>query len=220
MSVLVVIAKYKEDVSWIQNIKHPVIVYDKCETPDVSFIPRPNIGREAETLLHVIITHYHEFPDAIIFLQGDPRGNPIKYTYEEVINSINQEQGEFFSPFMNEVHEGNFSSHWLKRSCILHQILFDYTNRVYYASGAQYIITKNAVLNRPIEFYQLIHSLILKFGNTPLDGALKTLHEGIDAWTLEVLWYDIFNETLPLKSTAIEDLQKMLTETFIYHENY
>ena len=50
-----------------------------------------NKGREAETLLYYIITHYNNLPDITIFLQGDPRSNPVVYTYDEVINEVNKE---------------------------------------------------------------------------------------------------------------------------------
>ena len=58
MKTLLVVSKYKEDIEWTKKIKHDVLIYDKSETPTPLSIARPNIGREAETLLYYIISKY------------------------------------------------------------------------------------------------------------------------------------------------------------------
>jgi hypothetical protein len=89
-NIKVVVSKYTEDIEWTNKITRPVIIYDKSDTPIDGSIPRPNIGREAETLLYYIITNYNSLPDTTIFLQGDPRSNPVAYSYEQVIDEINK----------------------------------------------------------------------------------------------------------------------------------
>lgn len=91
-SVELVIARYKEDVSWLGEVGFPAIVYDKSGkiaepaeqdaplssgnvlsgVPPFTTIPLPNIGRESHTYLHHILTRYPEFPDYTVFLQGSP----------------------------------------------------------------------------------------------------------------------------------------------------
>ena len=65
-----VIAKYKEDVSWVNRINIPALIYDKsgCDVPN----SLPNIGREAHTYLYHILSYYPLFPEYTVFLQGNP----------------------------------------------------------------------------------------------------------------------------------------------------
>lgn len=74
-----VVAKYQEDISWIKDIvsqtNNKLFVYDKSPDPIEGSIPLPNVGREAHTYLHHIITHYDSIKNSAVgdktfFLQG------------------------------------------------------------------------------------------------------------------------------------------------------
>jgi hypothetical protein len=76
-----VVAKYREDVSWLSQVNIPTIVYDKCpevrpdiELPHVEFVESPNIrnGREAHSYLSHIVQNYDNLADVTFFVQGDP----------------------------------------------------------------------------------------------------------------------------------------------------
>ena len=68
----IVIAKYKEDVSWSNQFKTSrVIIYDKSGE-DNGFVNLPNFGRESHTYLTHIINNYDNLPDYTCFLQGNP----------------------------------------------------------------------------------------------------------------------------------------------------
>lgn len=70
-----VIARYKEDVSWVAETGIPATVYNKGDAMDpcpAACIPLPNIGRESHTYLHHIVRHYPHFPGHTAFLQGSP----------------------------------------------------------------------------------------------------------------------------------------------------
>ena len=54
MSILLVISKYNEDISWTSKIKHKITIYDKSENPISNSIPLENIGRESNTFLYHI----------------------------------------------------------------------------------------------------------------------------------------------------------------------
>lgn len=79
-SVELVIARYREDVSWVEGLGLPAVVYDKSGAPlrpeqaagPVAWTPLPNVGREAHTYLHHIVARYPDFADYMVFLQGDP----------------------------------------------------------------------------------------------------------------------------------------------------
>jgi hypothetical protein len=72
----IVVAHYNESLEWIDKLPknkiRKVFVYSKGEECSRTTENLPNIGREAHTYLHHIITSYENLPEAVIFLQGDP----------------------------------------------------------------------------------------------------------------------------------------------------
>jgi len=61
-----VVAKYKEDVSWLSRINANYIVYDKSSGQ------LPNIGREAHTYVYHIVNNYDSLSEWTAFVQGKP----------------------------------------------------------------------------------------------------------------------------------------------------
>jgi hypothetical protein len=210
MDSLLVVSKYNEDVSWINGVKCPYIIYDKSKNPIKSSIHRPNIGREAETLLYYIISNYNNLPNLTIFLQGDPRSNPITYTYDEVVVEINKNHKPILKAFMTWEGDIDVNDYWLKSCAILHSLLFEGDTNIKYSSGVQYIIPKSSIVNRPIDLYILLYSLVLKYGNKGLMADKTSLIDGVDAWTLELIWGCIFNEKKILKSNYFKTLLKII----------
>lgn len=78
----IVIARYKEDVSWIARIPDDFEIFlynkgDPIHDPAVlakahHVIDRPNFGRESETYLHHMLNHRRDDDDFTVFTQGDP----------------------------------------------------------------------------------------------------------------------------------------------------
>jgi hypothetical protein len=200
MTTKVVISKYNEDVDWVKDIKYETLIYDKSNNPIEGSIPRPNIGREAETLLYYIIEHYNNLPDITIFLQGDPRSNPISFTYQEVIDEVNKDHKCELKTILTWEGKMILADYWLKTCDVLDKKLFHETDGyAKYSSGVQYVIPKDIILNRPYGFYKIIHSEVLRYGNLGLNPGLGDLSNGIDAWTLELVWGNIFNKEKILK---------------------
>jgi hypothetical protein len=72
-----VVSRYREDARWTAAIPFRVWLYNKGEPlpylgPHVVVIDRPNAGREAETWMHHLATHYDVLPDLTFTAQGDP----------------------------------------------------------------------------------------------------------------------------------------------------
>ena len=198
--VEVVISKYNEDGEWIKRINHKTIVYDKSDNPIEGSIHRPNIGREAETLLFHIIENYNHLPDLTIFLQGDPRSNPVKYTYDEVIDEVNKEHEHKLKTILTWEGHTNIRNYWLKSCAVLNDVLFEPNDdMVTYSSGVQYVIPKELILNRPLDLYRSLHYQIIKYGHKGLVGDKKDLSDGIDAWTMELVWGNLFDLNKKLK---------------------
>jgi hypothetical protein len=66
-----VVSRYGENVSWTHNLDAvPVVVYDKGDAQAPGALP--NVGREAHTYLHHIVTHYEHLADVTVFVQGEP----------------------------------------------------------------------------------------------------------------------------------------------------
>jgi hypothetical protein len=61
-----IVAKFREDISWLNNISgYKIYLYDKL-------VDLPNIGREAHTYVHHIITNYSDLSDINVFTQANP----------------------------------------------------------------------------------------------------------------------------------------------------
>ena len=74
-SVEIVVAAYKEDLSWLDQVRHPIIIYNKNDVEpqrNEKIINLHNIGRESHTYLHHIIHNYDCLSDITIFSQGWP----------------------------------------------------------------------------------------------------------------------------------------------------
>ena len=69
MTIELVVARYLEDVSWLNNIPPQITarVYDKSPSGNL-----PNVGREAHTYLHHICENYDDLADLTVFAQGKP----------------------------------------------------------------------------------------------------------------------------------------------------
>lgn len=73
---LVIIARYNENIEWVNQLKDNILIYNKGDKFDYNF-PRqdiPNIGREAETFIRGIVDTYQSLNQyqSVIFLQGNP----------------------------------------------------------------------------------------------------------------------------------------------------
>ncbi|GAB3712679.1 hypothetical protein GCM10027592_51330 [Spirosoma flavus] len=70
-----VVAHYTENLNWLGNLPRglAVAVYDKSPTDTyLGGIALPNIGREAHTYLHHIVSRYDSLAEWTIFCQGKP----------------------------------------------------------------------------------------------------------------------------------------------------
>jgi hypothetical protein len=85
MSRDIVIARYEEDVSWVQQIPKEkvsrIFIYNKGSPVTAEgciVIPLPNLGRETHTYLHHVLQNYNALADTTIFLPGSVIDAPWK----------------------------------------------------------------------------------------------------------------------------------------------
>jgi hypothetical protein len=77
--IQLVVARCREDLSWLREVGLPCVVYNKGPELDPSTLPPqtsvvalPNLGREAHTYLTHILAHYRHLPRHTAFVQGNP----------------------------------------------------------------------------------------------------------------------------------------------------
>ncbi len=68
----VVVAKYREDISWTKLLRSKVTVYDKSPEPIDGSITLPNVGREGHTYIFHILDRWDSLAEWTVFLQGWP----------------------------------------------------------------------------------------------------------------------------------------------------
>lgn len=188
-----VIAKYKEDLSWIDILEpYRFRIYNKDDGGDL-----PNIGREAHTYLHHIIENYDKLADVTVFLQG----NPLDHTSHPHPNyrliTDKDELKKLIESHPFDITEPFFSGHIFTTSdaIIPCQNLFGQkVDYIRFTAGALWIVQKADILNRPRIFYELLQKEVIQHENITIDER----HLSINPWSLERLWQFIFNSNIPI----------------------
>jgi len=111
MEILSVVARYQEDLKWVEDLNTDVVIYNKGESFPFEY-PRfdvENIGREAETFLKFIVEFYDSIEkcDAVAFLQGNP------YSHcDDVVKIINSvETCDELIYLANSINTTSFLTH-------------------------------------------------------------------------------------------------------------
>lgn len=191
-STVMVIAKYKEDISWTSSVKIPLKIYDKS---DGSI---PNVGREAETYIRYIVEHYNEpnFPDFVVFVQGNPwdhAGNSQEKTMQMIYDTEKLSTDKITSLsgfYLTEQHNA-----YGTKGPEGYRFYFkgDVPSMFEFSCGAQYIVPKKCIFHRPKSFYEAIwRAMHNRDISHPIYNACV-----VDAWTMERLWPYIFNIHIP-----------------------
>lgn len=192
---MILIAKYNEDVSWLNDLKFPYIIYDKSK--DI-----PNVGRESETYLRYIIENYNNLPDIVVFLQGNPfdhlKIRSTNYINDEIQTHINSDCVIPLNNFYHECHNV------FTRTRESYNALFntEIPHNFGFSPGAQYIVPKECILYRPLEYYTTIVNVMRNINNTKISNNNCL----VCPWTIERMWPYIFNKNIPHKNIIYNDL--------------
>jgi hypothetical protein len=201
MSIVVLVARYNEDIRWIRWLKieniDRVVVIDKG-MGDVrmhhSFDPEkircftgaPNVGREGHTFYQFIVDNYFNLPDHLVLLQG----NPFDHSPHIIdrMNAFTQEpyekRADFF--YLSEEFEkvdldglGHFTPAPLPMRSVWEHIFHEASpehKEWIFGAGAQFVVSKRAILSRPCSVYERIVHL-LKHEADPIEGyCMERLH--------------------------------------------
>ena len=233
MSVRLVIAKYKEDVSWTNKITaHKITIYDKSDSPIINSIKLPNVGRETHTFLHHIVENYDNLDDVTVFLQGNPFEHiqvimgwqyfglpnapyPPPLTSEQldkmcdkINNEIkhNSELASFYQVVYNApfyTNGGNVNKH-------LSEILSENINNLSYSvsPGGQYIVPKKYILSRTKEVWKKALDLL-------------SLNEVWRGYSQEISWYYLFTNKVGKFGNHDEEKYRLdRQKNYGFHHSY
>jgi nucleoside-diphosphate-sugar epimerase len=196
-----VIAKYKENISWISAFNEKnLFIYDKSPNPIEGSLPRMNIGREVESFFYHIIKHYNNLPDYLVFVQGNPFDHfhdVTKETFESELTKLLSSKPEISAPLFTNIHVEPVNTY----PGLLVSDYYEYTfnrkspEKLGFAAGCQYIIPKADILKKSLQFYKAFHYLILRTNILTSEDAHNTIRvfdpNSICGWTVERLLYGI-----------------------------
>lgn len=179
MPCLVVVAKYDEDISWLDKLPSDweKRVYDKGPSGEYE-----NVGREAETFARFIVDEYDRIHtwDRILLLQGHPFDH--ECTLDHIIHSPEDPHPVAFGQVL--ACDGNGAPHHKGlKVAEAHAMLgldpaIAAQNLWPFCAGAQFSLPPSAILKRSRDFWEKVHDALYTGAICP--------------WTMERLWVCIF----------------------------
>ncbi len=220
---LLIVARYNEDLDWLQEIDQPFLIYNKGKEWPYN-VPRKDIfnkGREAETYLRAIIENYdslNKFQN-FIFLQGDPldHATDLKKQIEEnqdnetvsflcdgkgavvIENNIYLESCHVDMIRLLLTQSYNNESGANKCLFMLNFMGIDFIKAQWeYSCGAQYIVPTKMLLNKSYEWWQNAYRVYDQYVN---------FHSGDPALIMEFIWPIIWDFSENKKELTPLELQ-------------
>lgn len=186
-TVNIVVSKYVKNIDWTRKLIYPVTIYDKSPGGNL-----PNIGRETHTYLYHIIENYDNLPDIIIFLQDAPFDHVRGTDLISYINDINIYKDEKFLWFPNSYiynQDSDIDPRAVtreNRKKLSEYIGIPFEEKYEFCGGAQFIVSKELILNKTKDFYQkCMETFDIFKDDSNLQGA---------PWIIERLWTQIFKD--------------------------
>jgi hypothetical protein len=178
----VVVARYKEDISWLNHVNRAenlVTVYEKFDVPEdkyirltedygyrkhaINHVMLPNIGNEAHTYLHHIVHMYyysklnsHDVNSRIFFVQGHPFDHsPEALDY---INGTKQISANYetMCNWVTTTDAVGMPHHAGLPVGRYYQEIFgkELQHELRFGAGAQFVVTHEAIMSRPLDFWK------------------------------------------------------------------
>lgn len=175
MDTTIVVSRYNEDIEWTRQFDN-LVLYNKgssaCAETEIKL---PNVGREGHTYYTYIYDNYDNLPDYMVFLQGNPFDHSpnIISDLKNIIQIENKPEflflGNQLITYMNKCPiKDSFQDHMIR----IYKELFSteiYSQQIIFTPGAQFMVSKKNILNRPREFYYKILKF-LDYSSNPIEG--------------------------------------------------
>jgi hypothetical protein len=197
MSYKFVVARYNENIEWLNTEMSNCIIYNKGNKLDIdNEILLENVGRESETYLHYIITNYNNLPDVVVFTQARisdhnndlKRSNDIGYLIDIKNSALNHSKSKNYLTHNDVGQNIHFDKEWNLRpggyylndsyknnnkitflEWFKSNIDINYPNPIYIYEAAIFGVKKENIINKPIEYYKRL-ILELKHDRNPVEG--------------------------------------------------
>lgn len=151
----IVIARYKEDISWIDKLPNhwlPIVIQKQTEELEGDM---PNAGREPASFLFAVAKHYQNIKpnDTWAFVQGDPFPHVTNFfdKLEQVVDGYTSLGGDrdktcddTGAPDHPNIPLKELYEKWLKRHC---------PQQLSFTPGGQFIVNGKDLLKYPREWY-------------------------------------------------------------------
>ncbi|KAG1674943.1 hypothetical protein FOA52_014737 [Chlamydomonas sp. UWO 241] len=142
----------------------------------------PNIGREAHTYLHHIVSRYADLADLTIFVQGDPYDHIIRSLHTTPFEKMfDPAVGGALSPKMSILNESTPPSHSLSRLDIhgaSTKVIGKQLDVYRFSPGAQYAVPRAAIHHKGLAWWQDVLKMVVD--------------DEVNAWEIERLWMYMF----------------------------
>lgn len=204
MSNDIVVAHYREDLRWLEQVASgwDIYLYTKCDAGSDPHMPcpssamqmcawgcLPNAGREPHTFLTHIVRNYDRLADVTVFVQGNPFDH-----CPELLSKMNEIAGDMAIEYgvgamrtdgFRWLGDTNYSSDENAQPYdnrpvgeVAKQLGLKVTFPCYFARGGQFAVTRDRIRARPKEFYEQALYIC-----TNIEGA---------PWCFERLWGEVF----------------------------
>jgi frataxin-like iron-binding protein CyaY len=212
MKNLLIVARYNEDISWVDQLDCDVIIYNKGEDldPKYNVVKLENYGRETETYLRAICSLYEKIKDEydhVSFLQGNPFDH-----YENVLSLLPDEKRQYAYPIpipgkntvwvsVNQVgyafKTGNNyfydnsicnDAYWFILRETLSKLRLPWYGVFIDYPGAQFIIPKKYIVSKSIDWWENAYGV---FDYSEKNNYKETGYPGMP-YVFERLWHTIW----------------------------
>jgi hypothetical protein len=194
---MIVVARYNENIDWTKQFSN-VIIYNKGIKIGKGYneICLNNVGREGHTYYKYICDNYDKLDDYTIFLQGNPfdhSPNIISNINKYISNKNLKIDFEFLS---EDIHTSSLdlecSRYWQCKNIhknfervfgVRFYHVLTGNNECIFGAGAQFIVSKNRILQNPKKFYENIVKM-LEYSVDPIEGYdIERFHKYIFNYT-------------------------------------
>jgi hypothetical protein len=180
----IVIAKFKEDVSWSEQLsEHNIIVYNKDPEDKRWDNNLTNYGKDAETHLYHIINNYDNLADYTAFLQG----NPFDHWFD-TIKHINRFKKDLSFLPLGPVYKRDIQEYEDYCVELCKKFNIEYEVPFYFIGGMQIILSKEQIHKRSKQFYISLHKSMPKV----ISRGSSSYGNSNFIWWLEYTWPTIF----------------------------
>jgi len=193
MTKEIVVAYYKENIEWLENVKdYKITIYNKSHIDIPNTIKLENVGREMNTYFHHIIENYDNLSDVIFFTQGNPLDHVSNYI--EILNGYPQTlsnsvlsigDAHFFSDIITFICDmyGN-PYHWGLDMNVIWKTIFTSPTpeKIEFTAGCIFCVTKEQIRMRDISFYEKCKKITEEREHSP--------------WEFERMMFYVFNNKI------------------------